>query len=360
MRASLPRDVVIAFVLTRLALLAVGLAAPLFIERPSGYGDIGPQLLGMWARWDATIYIDIAKTGYFLRDQAPVTAFFPLYPFAMQVATLWSASREVIAIAGIVISNVSLLVMVGYVVALGRLDFDDGVGRRAAIYYLVVPTTLFLTAAYAESLFLALLIGSFYHARRGQLATAGVLGFMCALTRPYGILLVLPIAWEALRRRKLPVAAIGPVLGPLVFFGWLWRQLGDPLLWFKAQEAWRRHLDFPWHGFIRYLELQSGWFFPPTLTRVDLIAAAGLVVLAGLALWRLPRIYGVFAAVTVLALLSATHFQSMTRWTLTVFPIFLLVALWGRNRWLNYAIVGVSFTIALYFMVRFSQWQWVA
>ena len=76
--------------------------------------------------------------------------------------------------------------------------------------------------------------------------------------------------------------------------------------------------------------------------------------------WKLPRVYGVFTLVTLLALLSANHFQSMTRWALTVFPIFFLVAIWGRNRWLNYAVIGVSFVIALFFMARFAQWQWLA
>ncbi len=356
----LPRDVVVAFVVTRLGLVVAGLYGWLFISRPPLHGDIGPAALSMWTRWDGQIYIAIAQHGYFLRETSPPTAFFPLYPALMQVLTLWSSDRVVLAVAGLVIANVALLVMLAYVVAIGRLDFDDAVGRRAALYYLVVPTTLFLSATYAESLFMALMLGSFYHARKGQLGVAGVLGFLCALTRPYGILLVVPIAWEALRRRRLPVAAVGPLAGPLVYFGWLWLQLGDPLLWFKAQAAWARHLDVPWHGFLRYLDAQYGWLTPPALTRADLIVAFAIIVLSVIALWRLPRVYGVFAALTTLALLLATHFQSMMRWSLTIFPFFFLIAIWGRNRLLNYAIVGVGFVLALYLMMRFSQWQWVA
>jgi Gpi18-like mannosyltransferase len=360
LRDLLPGDVFVTFVLTRLGLWAAAVLAPLFLTRPPGYGDVVPGVLGLWARWDGAIYLAIAQHGYFLREHSPVTAFFPLYPFLMQVLTLWSTSPTLLSFAGLLISNAALLIMLVYVVALGRLDFDDGVGRRAAIYYLVVPTTLFLSAVYAESVFMALLIGSFYHARRGQLAAAGVLGFLCALARPYGAVLVIPLAWEALRRRRLPLAAVGPLLGPLVYFAWLWLQFGDPFLWFEAQAAWMRHLDVPWHGFTLYLHGHSGFFFPFAHTLVDLVAAVALIVATALALWRLPRVYGVFAAVTTLLLLMATHFQSMTRWTLTVFPLVFLFAIWGRDRRINYALIGLSFAVALYLMARFSQWLWVA
>jgi Gpi18-like mannosyltransferase len=362
LRDLLPGDVFVAFILTRLALLSAGLIAPLFLARTSLNGDVGPAALAMWTRWDGQIYIAIAQHGYFLRERSPLTAFFPLYPFLMQVLTLGSKDPVVLAIAGVLISNLSLLVMLAYIVALGRLDFDDGVGRRAAVYYLVAPTTLFLSAVYAEPLFMALMLASFYHARRGQFAVAGALAFFCGLARPYGALLAVPLAWEAIRRKRLPVAALAALLGPLTYFGWLWLQFGDPLLWLKAQGAWpwQRHIDVPWHGFLNYVHGTYGWFDPEALARIDLVAAVALVVATLLALWRLPRIYGVFAAITTLLLLMATHFQSMTRWTLTVFPIVFLLALWGRDRRINYGIIGLSFAVALYLMARFSQWLWVA
>lgn len=360
MRQWLPTQVLVAFVATRIALVVAGLAAPLFIAGQAG-GQIGAPPLSMWTHWDGQFYIDIARLGYFVNESNPPAAFFPLYPLLLQLVTLWSPLKPTVALAGVIVSNAALLALLAYVVALARLDFDEGVGRRAAIYYLVAPTTLFLSAVYAESLFLVLLVASFYHARRGQLALAGGLGFLAALTRPYGVLLVVPIAWEALRRRRLPVAAIGPLLGPPVYFAWLWLQFGDPLAWFSAQAAWKRQLDLPWRGFMRYIELHlQGWFTPPDLAKVDLLAAVALLVLGVLALWKLPRIYGVFGALMVLALLMASHLQSMTRWALSVFPIFFLLALWGRNRFVNYAITGVSFAIALYLMMRFSQWNWVA
>ena len=313
----------------------------------------------MWARWDAPIYLSIAQEGYFLRDETPVTAFFPLYPLAMQVATLWSDSRPVLAFAGVIISNASLLAALAYILALARLDFDESVGRRAALYYLVFPTTLFLSGIHTESPFLLLTVASFYHARRGQLVLGGALGFLAALTRPYGALLAVPIALEAMRRRRIPLAAALPLLGPLVFFGWLWLEVGSPLAWFEGQQWWNRELSPPWQGFLDYL---NGPVHLVSNNRglADLVAATALVILTVIAFRRLPISYAALAASMTLLLISASRFTSMPRYALSVFPVFLVLALWGNDRRVNWALVTGGFILALAAMARYSQWAWVA
>lgn len=353
------RSVIAALGVTRLGLLVAGAAAPLFLTRPGGLADIGPPLLAMWVRWDGPIYVTLAQAGYFVREQVPVTAFFPLYPLLMQLATLFSTNRELLALAGVVISNVALVVALAYIVALGKLDFDRPTGERAAIYYLVAPTTLFLSAAYTESLFLALAVASFYHARRGQLAIAGLLGFLAALTRPYGVLLALPIAIEALRRRRLPIWAVLPGLAIPVFFGWLWLVLGNPWAFFEGQASYNRRLSLPWEGFAGYLN--HAWTIDgPEFGVLDLIAALVLIAMTIIAVRRLPTSYGVLAAAMTLLLMMTNHLASMPRYALTVFPVFFVLAQWGNNRRFHWALVVVSFLLALVAMARFAQWRWVA
>jgi hypothetical protein len=353
------RRVFVAFLLTRVALVAAGLAAPLFVPRPEGLAEIGPALLAMWARWDGPIYLTIAQEGYFLRDAAPVTAFFPLYPFLIQLLTLGADSREIAALAGVLISNVSLLVALGYLVALGRLDFGGRVGERAAIYYLVAPTTLFLSAVYTESLFLALFVGSFYHARRGEFGRSGILGLLAALARPYGALAAIPLAIEAVRRRRLPVWALAPLLGIAIFFAWLWLSVGDPLAWFEAQASFQRQLSPPWAGIRPYLEHPWSFFN----VRAGIFDLAASVLLAGftlICLRRLPPTYAATAGITTLLLLMSSMYLSMPRYALTVFPVFFLLASWTEDRRVRYALVAGSLAFAMYAMARFAQWQWVA
>lgn len=353
------RPVLAAFILTRVGLLVAGLVAPLVFARPAGLSQIGPPLIAMWVRWDGPIYVTLAQVGYHERERVPVTAFFPLYSFLMQVVTLFSSSRELLALAGIVISNVALIVALAYIVALGRLDFDLSTGQRAALYYLIVPTTLFLSAVYSESLFLALSVASFYHARRGQLALAGGLGLLAALTRPYGVLLALPIALEAWRRKRLPVWAILPGLAVPLFFGWLWLTIGDPLAFFRGQDYYNRQLSAPGWGFVAYLDHE--WtLFGPLYSVLDALASVVLIGLTIVAIRRLPLSYGVLAGSTTLLLLMSNHLASMPRYALTVFPVFFVLARWGSDRRFHWLLVAVSLALALVAMARFTQWRWIA
>lgn len=353
------RSVIAAFLLTRLGLVVAGLAAPLFFARPAGLSQIGPPLLAMWVRWDGPIYITLARFGYHVRELVPVTAFFPLDPFLMQAVTLFSSNRELLALAGVAISNVALVVALAYIVALGRLDFDRPTGERAALYYLVAPTTLFLSAVYSESLFLAMSVGSFYHARRGQLALAGGLGLLAALTRPYGVLLALPIAIEAWRRKRLPIWALVPGLAVPLFFGWLWLTIGDPLAFFRGQDYFNRQLSAPGWGFVAYLD--HDWtLFGPLYSVLDLVASVVLIVLTIVAIRRLPLTYGVLGGSMTLLLLMSNHLASMPRYALTVFPVFFVLAQWGSDRRFHWLLVTVSLVLALLAMARFTQWRWVA
>jgi len=353
------RSVIAAFVLTRLGLVVAGMSAPLFLALPAGVAQVGPPLLAMWVRWDGPIYITLAQSGYFVREAVPVTAFFPLYPLLMQVLTFFSANRELLALAGVVISNVALLAAMAYVVALGRLDFDRSTGERAALYYLVAPTTLFLSAVYSESLFLALSVASFYHARRGQLALAGGLGFLAALTRPYGVLLAVPIAIEAWRRKRLPTWALVPGLAIPLFFGWLWLTIGDPLAFFRGQDYFGRQISAPGWGFVAYLEHQWS-VFGPSYGVLDLVASVVLIGLSVVAIRRLPLSYGALAGFMTLLLLMSNHLASMPRYALTVFPVFFVLAQWGSDHRFHRLLVTVSIVLGLLAMARFAQWHWVA
>lgn len=59
-------------------------------------------------------------------------------------------------------------------------------------------------------------------------------------------------------------------------------------------------------------------------------------------------------------LLSSAHLASMPRYALGVFPVFFVLARWGRHRWFHWPLVAISFAAALLAMTRFAQWQWLA
>ena len=83
-----------------------------------------------------------------------------------------------------------------YLYKLAKLEFNEGVAVKAVLFLSVFPTAYFLSAPYTEGLFFALVIASIYYARLGKWGFAGILGFLAALTRLAGLLLLPVLLFE--------------------------------------------------------------------------------------------------------------------------------------------------------------------
>ena len=157
------------FVASRLALLLVGLASTWLL--PSGsalqggtpmWHEPAPRALEIWARWDSEWYLLIAERGYDvvslptqfgLRTDPTFTAgFLPLYPVLIRALTPIFGGVG----AGLVISNLALFAALLLLHRLVRFEVDGETGEVAAMFscvaLLVFPSSLFLSAVYAESL----------------------------------------------------------------------------------------------------------------------------------------------------------------------------------------------------------------
>jgi hypothetical protein len=101
----------------------------------------------------------------------------------------------------------------------------------------------------------------------------------------------------------------------------------------------------------------AGWLNPVAL--FDVLATlvfAPLVVLVAL---RMRPAYAVYTGLTFLVPLLTGTTASMTRYVLMLLPCFLLLAVWGRQQWVDRLIVGVSLPLLAYFAVLFSHWYFV-
>jgi len=157
--------------------------------------DASPQWwINMWSHWDAGWHVSVAQRGYQIQSDAPSNvAFFPLFPLLIKALTLLRgrSDEESFLVSGILVANGALLIALGCLAALVRLDADESIARRAVWYLLLFPASLFLSAVYADSLFLALVLASFLSARRGHWWAAGLLGCEAALvTNPSGLVWV--------------------------------------------------------------------------------------------------------------------------------------------------------------------------
>ena len=327
-------------------------------------------LLNMWCRWDSYWYLEIARIGYTFSQTSPSSsAFYPTYPLTLRVVhsiSRWPRNYAGRAAAGILVSNISLLVALCYLYRLVRLDFDESIAARSVWYLSIFPMTLFLSAIYTESLFLALTIAAFYYARRQHWITAGILGAFAAAGRGPGVVLAVALAFEYLAQKRFrlreirwDVLSIGLVpLGVAVFGVYLALRFHEPWAMLKSHDPWTHHVSWPWQPIWRAFHddvLQGD-----TASMVDLLSFFSFVVLSIFAALRLRGSYTVYAIISLLFVLSFGFLSSMPRYGLVVFPFIIILALFGRNPVFHRSYIIVSSVLAAYFMIIFSQWGWVA
>ena len=367
-RGWILRDVVVPFALTRAALLVVVFIAATSL--PSGVAcapcDLSSHpLLNGLTRWDGGAYVAIARDGYtYAPGEQSTIAFAPLLPLLMRaLATPFlSAGDDSLIAAGLLVTNAALLVALGYLVALGRDIRDDASGRRAALYLLVFPTTIFLSALYAESLFLALGLAAIVEARHGRWGRAGVLAGLAALARPFGLLLVVPLLIERIGRRGqsrgLDVGTVALALPLAAFVAWqlwLYRLTGDLFAFVSAQTAYRRAPSAPWAGIADLFDPAA--YGDPWLVIAVLATATALV----LASWRvLPRSLAAYGSVMLLATVSSGTLVSFPRYALALFPIFLALGALAHRPAVHVPYIVVSTAAAALFTAMFAAWFWVA
>jgi hypothetical protein len=373
LRAAIPADILAVLVSTRVALTVVGLLSLALV--PSGaptelHPPTGVAALDVWTRWDGPFYVQIAQSGYDARSALPTIVFFPLYPALIRaVAAVGGGGPLALWVAALAISLVSLATAVGYLIALARMDFGEHVARRAALYLLAFPTTLFLTATYPESLFLALVVASFYYARQGRWWLVGILGLAASLTRPYGALLLIPLAFEYLLQRDFDWRRIRPGVlwlglvpsGLGLFLAYVAWKFGPDAMG-AAQDIWGRRVVAPWDVLARYLEgpvIVHG-FSTAGSSLVDLAFAAFFAAMVVVAWLRLRPTYAIYATLLLVAFLSSGKFVSVPRYGLALFPVFLGLALLPEHGARHHAILTALLILASVAMVMFATVRWVA
>lgn len=368
---AIPAEVIAVLVASRIVLTLVGVLSMHLLTGPETvlFPAIGVDWIDTWTRWDGPFYVGIAEAGYDPGSPLPNIVFFPLYPALIRfVGTLGGGGVGALWVSAILVSLASLVVAVGYLVALARLDHSHRVARRAATYLLVFPTTLFLSAAYPESLFLALTVACFYHARRGQWWLVGLLGFASSLARPYGALLVVPLAFEYLLQRRFAIRevrhdalwiALVP-LGLAAFLGYIAWRFGPDAMGI-AQRTWGRGFVPPWDVALRVFDgpvLVHG--ITVGISLVDLAFAAFLLAIVVISWWRLRPTYALYSTVLLATVLSSGAFTSVPRYGLAIFPMFILFALWADRSARHEAILTASALLAGLAMALFASGRWVA
>ncbi|MCB0077429.1 MAG: hypothetical protein KDD73_08370 [Anaerolineales bacterium] len=373
-----------AFGLSRLViLLVIYLAAVPIPDNPlvAGYHLRADALWldALGSRWDSGFYLNIAQEGYHYFGpgvEFPSVAFFPLLPLLMKgIAPLFGGD---LLVSGIVISNLALLLSAILLYRLVTQEFDEPTAGRSVWYLLIFPTAFFGSAIYSESLFLLAAIGAFYSARRNAWAWALLCGLLGTATRFVGITLLptLLLLWWQQRRHPDPAlraprwawvtpmgAALG-LLGYMAFLGW---RFGDPLAFVHASAVWQRSPQPLWEMVQSlFVPPAGGWATALPVAAFDLnpwidalfSAAALLVALFVLAQRRWAE--ALFVLSGLLIPLNSGLWASQRRYVWVLFPLFILLARWGKSLPFDRVINALFLTLLAYFTLLYANWYWVA
>jgi hypothetical protein len=330
------------------------------------------NLVTAWERFDALWFLRIATGGYVNGDGS--AAFFPLYPLLIRALSPVLGGHPLAA--AFLISHLAAFGSMVVLYFLTAGEFDEQVARRTVLYLAVFPTSFFLLAPYSESLFLFLVLVAMWAARRGRWEIAGLAGAGASATRNLGILLVLPLAIEAVQQarerrsgrtlaRGLAWSAVAAV-GALAYLAFWQGLAGDALAPLHQQTNWQRVASFPLSTLVRgtteafrFIGLYpGGYHLLDWLIVVPALAAAVWVTV------RARPLYGVYTWVGLAAPLSYVFlprpFMSLPRFLVVLFPLLWAPAVWaGRHRGVHEVVLAASAGLLVLMTVLFVNWYYV-
>jgi hypothetical protein len=348
----------------------------------------------IWDQWDFGYYREIAESGYNSGDGS--LAFYPLFPWLLRLVAYVCKSY---LFAGLIVSGIASIIAAVLFRRLVQLDYTASVALRSVWFLLIFPTAYFLHVGYSESLFLAMALGSILAARLERWWLAGVLGVFCWMTRGVGAVLVPTLAVEAaqqywVRRKFCSHGAVSPCQNPeggnasaqrgdynktncsawnwkwlwiaivptgfVVYLLINWRVAGHPFAFLQTRKvSFEQSFALPSAG-IR----QAIWALYPSAREAEMVGAQELFFVAlgfvcTIVSWiKLRPAYATWITGNLILSSSVNFLQSVPRYTLTMFPIFILFALLGGNRFWAGVLTAWSLLFFALFAVLFARGEW--
>lgn len=344
------RYTLVLFFGTRVALTVIGVMARSILApvlratsfvHPDWVGTYRAHrpLLDIWGVADTGWYLDIANHGYsaLKHDFGQANyVFFPLYPSLMRAL---GAAMGDPYVAGIIISNVSLIIacIVLYKLVLLETDGDVDTGLNSVKYLLLYPAGFVFSGVLSESLYLALLLSCFYFAKRQDWRAAGILGFCLSLARPIGVFAFFPLLYEygptaawKLKRLRIDVGYLLLIpSGFMIFTAYQALLTGDVLAFVHTSGRWSggtTYLRNPFENLL--IGIARGLLIGDVRSLVGvLFTLAALMYLfayykeIGFSYW-LIGMYSIFLPLAG----PLTDLWSMPRYIAVVFPLYVILA----------------------------------
>ncbi|MBU2591913.1 glycosyltransferase family 39 protein, partial [Patescibacteria group bacterium] len=358
--------------------------------------SVDNSLLWSRANFDGVHHISIARSGYGYLQQA----FFPFY------AKLISFSQPLFKnfiLSGIFVSLISFFLSLIAFADLLKLEGEkEETIKKSLLFLILFPTSFYFSFVYTESLFLFLVLLSFWLAKKQQWLLSGLAAGLASYTRLTGIFLLPALLYQynqtqAARGMKERFAAVKKDFfsrfnlnyfryfvrtrinhfknlvfilfsswGLLLYMRFLKNTTGDPLYFIRVQPDFGAQRSIGriimiYQVFWRYLKMiftvnpRSFIYFD---VWVELVITLIFLYLL-LFLWFRTKNYRPWLIFSTLAYLLPSltgTFSSMPRYVLACFPCFLILAKMKLPKVL-YFISGLGFLI---FSGLFMRGYWIA
>jgi hypothetical protein len=344
----------IAFLVTRVVVFGGAYLSD--IALPMVSNTEARDAVGIWNRWDTNWYARIVDQGYsFTPGERNTVAFFPLYSLLMSI--IKPIIGNTVA-AGLLISNAAFLVALIFLYLLTEAKFENQTTAGRTVFYIAsFPTAFFFTAAYTESLFLLLSIAAVYAAHQRHWGWAVICGTLCAATRSFGVFIWLVVMQEWLAMHAWTVGTIREPdtwqklvtalktdfhtfimiclipFGLFIYMIYLTINFGDPFAFWTTQIGWGRTSIGPIATILRDINFVIAGNLP-YFTYLNILAffvVLGLCIPIGK---QLGAGYALYCLLSILLpVFSST--ESMIRYILVLFPVFMVLGRWGRQVWVD-------------------------
>lgn len=319
-----------------------------FRPRPNyGYSVFG-RLLGGLSLFDASSYLLIAKQGY-LQTRLSLPAFFPLYPLLINIFSwplrIFLSTDLSIILAGTLINIVSLSIALSILSRLINLDYTNSVTKYAKLILLLFPFSFFFLSFYTESLFLLLIVSSFYAARKNRWLLACVIAGLASAVRLPGLILIPTLIIEFLNQSNFSFKKACPrvlwillaPLGAIIYFAYLNFYAGGISKYFEAYKiCWpdrKFTVNFlssiynPVFDLLKYHSIR-----PNDVLGLATIMIVGFTIYLFYK-YKVRLSYAVFSIMSFLLPLFTGTLESVGRYYMVVFPMIICLGVFfSKNR----------------------------
>ncbi|OGC03053.1 hypothetical protein A3H38_05100 [candidate division WOR-1 bacterium RIFCSPLOWO2_02_FULL_46_20] len=314
--------------------------------------------------WDAQHYIFLAEKGYAPHQMS--NAFSPLFPCLIGLGRIFLGGNSLVA--GLFLSNLFSFTAIIFFYLFVKKMFDAPAALAASILFLSFPTSFFLGLVYSESLFIMLVMIFFYCLYQNKVWPVLITGWLLPLTRPQGILLLVPVLIRAFpirpnSQKKIFLAAPVMLLGGFASYLFFMKYYtGDYFSGLAAQQYFVSGYS------IGNMAALPAWFvrnFTAALrfhgftnSLIDRSFFVVFILLLYPIFRKLDKTLFVYALVMALVPVLAGSFMSYTRYLLPVFPIFMVLAVLLKEKYLYLAIP--MFVVQILCLLAHSLNFWIA